>query len=47
MPVDRVVHSDELEAVLWLKVIERAAALRQDMIKHQAQHIAAEVSKLF
>jgi hypothetical protein len=47
VPVERLVYGDELEAVLWVKVVERAAAMRQDMMKAQATHIAAEVSKLF
>jgi hypothetical protein len=47
LPVDRMVYGDELEALFWLRVAESSAKLRADMMKAQATHIAAEVSRLF
>lgn len=47
LPVERIVYGDALEAGLWLRIAETAVETRQSMMKAQAQHIAAEVSRLF
>ena len=47
LPVERVVYGDALEAALWMRVAQAAVETRQTMMKAQAQHIAAEVSRLF
>ena len=47
VPVSRIVYGDLLEAALWLRVTGRAVEIRQDMLKAQASHNAAQVSRLF
>lgn len=47
VPAARVIDSDPLEWALWMRIIERAADARQQMMKAQAQLIAVEVSRLF
>ena len=47
VPVARIVHGDVVEAALWLRVAARAAEVRQEMLKAQASHNAAQVSRIF
>jgi hypothetical protein len=47
LPAARIIYGDAVEAALWVRVTERAAALRVQMMKAEASHIAAAVSRLF
>jgi hypothetical protein len=40
VPVRRIVEGDEVEAVLWARVTERAAKLQVQMMRAQAGFIA-------
>ena len=47
VPVARIVAGDDVERALWLRVTERAAELRVQMMHASASHIGNEVARRF
>jgi hypothetical protein len=47
LPAERIIEGDEIERALWIRIAGRAGDLRAQLMRAQASHNAAEVSKLF
>lgn len=45
LPVERILAGDEIERAAWLRIAQRAADLRVQLMKAEASHIAYALAK--